>query len=186
MPDLGENIKCGNSLIGYDYYDDHLNMSHEEARRINAFDWKTGFPEVFERGGFDAVIGNPPYVRQEGLGEFKDYFARHYRVYHGVADLYSYFMERGVSLLRQAGLFSYIVANKWMRANYGAPLRRWLKEQHIEEIIDFGDLPVFTKATTYPCILRISKEEPAQNFPACQVKTLDFSSLEEYVREQQL
>ena len=62
LPDLGENIKCGNSLIGYDYYDDHPNMSHEEARRINAFDWKTGFPEVFERGGFDAVIGNPPYL----------------------------------------------------------------------------------------------------------------------------
>lgn len=183
LPDLGENIRCGNSLIGYDYYDDHPNMSHEEARRINAFDWRTGFPEVFERGGFDVVIGNPPYVRQEGLGELKDYFSRHYRVYHGVADLYAYFIERGVSLLRPAGLFSYIVANKWMRANYGAPLRRWLKEQHIEEIIDFGDLPVFTKATTYPCILRISKEEQAGSFSACQVKTLSFSSLEDYVRD---
>ena len=79
------------------------------------------FPEVFQRGGFDAVIGNPPYVRQEGLGQFKEYFAGHYRVYHGVADLYAYFIERGVSLLRPAGLFSYIVANKWMRANYGRP-----------------------------------------------------------------
>jgi len=183
LPDLGENIKCGNSLIGYDYYDDHRNMSDEEARRINAFDWKSSFPEVFERGGFDAVIGNPPYVRQEGLGVLKDYFARHYQVYHGVADLYSYFIEKGVSLLRPAGLFSYIVANKWMRANYGGPLRRWLRKQHIEEIVDFGDLPVFTKATTYPCILRIAKEEPVGSFSACQVKTLSFSSLEDYVRE---
>jgi len=183
LPDLGENIKCGNSLIGYDYYDDHPNMSQEEARRINAFDWKSGFPEVFQRGGFDAVIGNPPYVRQEGLGEMKDYFSRHYQVYHGVADLYAYFIERGVTLLRPAGLFSYIVANKWMRANYGGPLRRWLKEQHIEEIVDFGDLPVFTKATTYPCILRIAKEEPIESFPACQVRTLGFSSLEDYVSE---
>ena len=183
LPDLGENIKCGNSLIGYDYYDDHPNISDEEARRINAFDWKSGFPEVFQRGGFDAVIGNPPYVRQEGLGEMKDYFAGHYQVYHGVADLYAYFIERGVSLLRPAGLFSYIVANKWMRANYGRPLRRWLKEQHIEEIVDFGDLPVFTKATTYPCILRIAKKEPVESFPACQMKTLSFSSLEDYIRE---
>lgn len=183
LPDLGENIKCGNSLIGYDYYDDHPNISDEEARRINAFDWKSSFPEVFQRGGFDAVIGNPPYVRQEGLGEMKDYLSRHYQVYHGVADLYAYFIERGVSLLRQAGLFSYIVANKWIRANYGGPLRRWLKEQHIEEIVDFGDLPVFTKATTYPCILRIAKEEPEMSFPACQVRTLRFSSLEDYVSE---
>ena len=183
LPDLGDNIKCGNSLIGYDYYDDHPNMSDKEVRKINAFDWKRGFPEVFQRGGFDAVIGNPPYVRQEGLGELKDYLSRHYRVYHGVADLYAYFIEKGVSLLRPAGLFSYIVANKWMRANYGGPLRRWLKEQHIEEIVDFGDLPVFTKATTYPCILRISKEDPEESFFACQVKTLRFSSLEEYVRE---
>jgi hypothetical protein len=120
---------------------------------------------------------------REGLGELKDYFARHYRVYHGVADLYSYFIERGVSLLRPAGLFSYIVANKWMRANYGAPLRRWLRGQHIEEIVDFGDLPVFTKATTYPCILRISKEGQAGSFSACQVETLNLSSLEQHVRD---
>ena len=60
-------------------------------------------------------------------------------------------------------------------------LRRWLKEQHIEEIIDFGDLPVFLKATTYPCILRISKESPAERFPVCQVKSLSFSSLSDYV-----
>ena len=122
LPDLGSNIKCGNSLIGYDYYDDHKNLSAEEVQRINAFEWKTEFPEIFERGGFDAVIGNPPYVRQEGLGEFKEYFQKHYQVYHGVADLYAYFVEKGVSLLRPAGLFSYIVANKWMRANYGSAL----------------------------------------------------------------
>ena len=104
LPDLGENIKCGNSLIGYDYYDDHPNISDEEARRINAFDWKSSFPEVFQRGGFDAVIGNPPYVRQEGLGELKEYFSRNYQVYHGVADLYAYFIEKGVSLLKAGGL----------------------------------------------------------------------------------
>ena len=134
LPDLGENIKCGNSLIGYDYYDDNLNISEEDAKRINAFDWKTEFPEIFERGGFDAVIGNPPYVRQEGLGEFKGYFQKHYKVYHGTADLYAYFVERGVSLLQEGGIFSYIVANKWLRANYGLPLRTWLKGQCIERL----------------------------------------------------
>lgn len=146
--------------------------------------------------GFDVVIGNPPYVRQETLGELKGYLQAHYRVYHGVADLYAYFIERGLSLLRPGGLFSYIVANKWLRANYGGPLRAWLKEQEIEEIVDFGDLPVFKQATTYPCILRVRKGEAARRLPGgmgqqdagapedlsvVQVKTLDFPDLTGYV-----
>ncbi len=183
LPDLGNNIKCGNSLIGPDFYDGQTTFDTEERLRVNVFDWEQEFEEIYGKGGFDAVIGNPPYVRQEGLGEFKAYFQKHYKVYHGVADLYAYFIERGVSLLRPSGLFSYIVANKWMRANYGLPLRSWLKKQHIEEIIDFGDLPVFQKATTYPCILRISKEEPHEKFRVSQIKTLSFTSLENHVKD---
>ncbi|WP_424443137.1 TaqI-like C-terminal specificity domain-containing protein, partial [Methanothrix sp.] len=99
------------------------------------------------------------------------------------ADLYAYFMERGVSLLKDEGIFSYIVANKWMRANYGLPLRRWLKEQCIEAIIDFGDLPVFLGATTYPCIIRIVRRPPQASFQATQVKRLGFNDLGEYVNE---
>jgi hypothetical protein len=117
------------------------------------------------------------------LGEIKTYFSAHYQVYHGTADLYAYFIEKGISLLRDGGFFSYIVANKWMRANYGMPLRRWLKGQHIERIIDFGDLPVFQEATTYPCIILISKRPPDTSFNATQVKTLDFPKLTKYVNE---
>ncbi len=134
-------------------------------------------------GGFDAVIGNPPYVRQEGLGDLKEYFQRKYTVYHGMADLYAYFIEKGVSLLKDKGIFGYIVANKWMRANYGEPLRKWLKRQCIEQIVDFGDLPVFQQATTYPCILVIGKDKSPSAFVAAQVKTLEFESLEGYVKE---
>ncbi len=156
LPALGNNIKCGNSLIGYDILDQGVLFGDEAKSRINPFDWTskaTGFGEVMESGGFDTVIGNPPYVRQELLGDFKDYFQQHYEVYHGTADLYAYFIEKGVSLLRKDGLFSYIVANKWMRANYGEPLRCWMKKQRIEEITDFGPLPVFEGATTYTCII---------------------------------
>jgi type I restriction-modification system DNA methylase subunit len=232
LPPLSNNIKCGNSLIGFDMFESPSpHPSHkgrgiidtslpldgggqgsgwddETKSRINSFDWNsksTGFGEIMNpaqsplakggsEGGFDVVIGNPPYVRQEMLGEFKAYFQDHYEVYHGIADLYTYFIEKAVSLLKKGGLFSYIVANKWMRANYGEPLRRWMKTQPIEEIIDFGDLPVFETATTYPCIIRIRKEprtipplakrgKGGFSFPVTKVATLNFQSLDDYVKD---
>ena len=186
LPDLGGNIKCGNSLIGPDFYEGkQMNLlDTEEAERVNVFDWQAEFPEIFKSGGFDAVIGNPPYVRQEMLGDFKDYFQTHYKVFNGMADLYVYFIERGLMLLRQQGIFSYIVANKWMRANYGAALRKWLKAQSIEDIVDFGDLPVFQNATTYPCIIRVAKNKPEKSVSVTAVKTLAYHDLQEYVAAQ--
>ena len=134
--------------------------------------------------GFDVVIGNPPYVRQELLGLQKVYFQNKYRVFHGMADLYSYFIERSIQLLKPDGIYGVIVANKWMRANYGEPLRRFLKQQSIHEIIDFGDLPVFESATTYPCILIAGREDNHnKKFKLILAKTLDFQSLEEYVKD---
>ncbi len=186
LPDLGHNIQCGNSLIGPDYYEDRqLSLLDDEERtRVNAFDWRAAFPAVFAQGGFDAVIGNPPYVRQETLGSQKDYFQKHYQTYAGTADLYTYFIEKGINLLRPGGYFSYIVANKWMRANYGKPLRQWLKQQEIEEIVDFGDLPVFERATTYPCILRVrAGKKHSDKFSAVNVKNLEFQDLQVHVKE---
>jgi len=155
----------------------------EERKHVNAFDWLAEFPAVMKAGGFDVVIGNPPYVRQESLKEQKEYYQLHYAVYQGTADLYAYFIEKGISLLRPGGIFSYIVANKWMRANYGKPLRKFLLTKQIEEIVDFGDLPVFKTATTYPCIIRISNIKPTREFCISKVDTLDFPDLAGYVME---
>ncbi|MDM7912281.1 MAG: TaqI-like C-terminal specificity domain-containing protein [Methanotrichaceae archaeon] len=186
LPDLSSNIKCGNSLIGPDFYDGRqLGMlDAEEMYRVNVFDWKRAYPGIMEAGGFDAVIGNPPYVRQESLGEdFKAYAKGHFKTYAGTADLYTYFIERSNDLLRDGGLFSFIVSNKWLKSNYGQALRAWMKDRGLEEIVDFGDLPVFRNATTYPCIVRMRKAAVQEDLLAVRMKSLDFSDLGERVRE---
>ncbi|MBV6510631.1 MAG: hypothetical protein FMNOHCHN_00108 [Ignavibacteriaceae bacterium] len=183
LPTLDGNIKSGNSLVDTNIYESLIDFGEE--RKIKPFNWQHAFPGVFNQGGFDIVLGNPPYVRQELLGDLKEYFSREYAVWHGMADLYSYFIEKGMKLLRPAGLSGIIVANKWLRANYGEPLRKWMKRIDIKQLIDFGDLPVFTQATTYPMILICSNEVPDGKVSVTNVKTLDFNSLEEYVGHNQ-
>lgn len=182
LPSLNKNIVHGNSLIDYDIMDGML-FDAREMKALNPMNFAQTFPEVFQKGGFDAIVGNPPYVRQELFSDRKPYFQKHYKTFHGVADLYVYFFERYTELLKDGGEFGIIVANKWLRANYGEPLRRWLKRLAIIEIVDFGDLPVFQSATTYPCVIRVSKQEAKTNFTVTAVNTLDFSqtSLPEYI-----
>ena len=156
-------------------------------RQLNPLSFESTFPEVFRDGGFDAIVGNPPYVRQEMISHLKPYFQKRYETFHGVADLYVYFFERYIDLLKDGGEFGIIVANKWLRANYGEPLRAFLKKKQIEEIVDFGDLPVFQGATTYPCIIRARKNAAGTRFHVTEIAGLDFggSSLSEYVLENQ-
>lgn len=154
----------------------------------NAFEWRFEFPEVLndqgEFVGFEVVIGNPPYIRQEELKDLKPYLQEQYRTYAGTADMYVFFVERGLSILRSRGQFIYILPNKWMRAGYGDKLRNYLQEQNIESIIDFGDLPVFEEATTYPCIMRIEKAASNYRFESVEIESLDFEEdLASYVRE---
>ncbi len=183
LPPLNQNIKCGNSLIGYDVLEQGDLFDDEVKDRINPFDWTSktsGFGEIMETGGFDAVVGNPPYVRQEMLGEFKPYFQTHYKTYHGVADLYVYFIEQAHRVLRQNGLFGFICSNKFMRANYGKPLRDFLAEKtKIHKIVDFGELPIFENAATFPAILLTEKQiTKKQKFIYAPIKQLSFQSLE--------
>jgi hypothetical protein len=121
---------------------------------INGFDWQVAFAEVFAAGGFDVVLANPPYVRQELIEKnIKATFKRIYPgVYTGAADLYVYFYARALQMLKQEGMLVFISSNKWFRSSYGKKLRQHLAETtRIRSITDFGDLPVFG-ATAYPVI----------------------------------
>ncbi|SIT77173.1 DUF7149 domain-containing protein [Pontibacter indicus] len=156
-----------------------------------AFEWRFEFPEVLDEMGnylgFDVVIGNPPYIRQEELGDFKLYLKKHFATYAGTADLYVYFVERGIDLLREGGQFSYIVPNKWMRAGYGQALRGWVQSYTLQQLLDFGDQPVFEEATTYPLIVSITKTAPDDEdytLQAAGIDTLDFEhGLSEYLQD---
>jgi hypothetical protein len=130
-------------------------------RAINFFQFYLHFRDVFEsKGGFDIVIGNPPYVRQEQIKELKPALQLEYECYTGVADLYVYFYEQGLRLLKPKGYLSYISSNKYFRAGYGEKLRKHLGfNSKIEVLIDFGDAPVF-EAIAYPSIILISKDDP--------------------------
>ncbi len=181
LPDLGQNIKCGNSLIGPDYFNGQLMPDEEEIRRVNLFNWETEFPKSMKAGGFDAVIGNPPYVRQESLSVFKDYLAQCYETYDGVADLYAYFMEKSVMLLREGGRFSFIVSSSFLRTTYGGALRRTLKKHAaVLRVLDFGGLPVFENAKdTYVCIPLLAKTKQPPRIEVSRIPSLDFASLDD-------
>jgi len=183
LPSLDHNIKCGNSLIGWDILTPE--MPADEVKRINPFDWSKEFEPVMAAGGFNAVIGNPPYVRQETLGpEFKDYAKKHYETFAGTADLYVYFFEKAHSLLQKEGYFGMICSNKFMKAKYGVNLREFIATKtRLVQIIDFGELPVFQNASTFPAIFITKKSNIIeQHFDYVPIKRLGFSSLDDEVK----
>lgn len=148
LQNLEGTIKVGDSLI-------------EDAKyTAHPFDWRQAFPDVFAVGGFDVVIGNPPYVRMELIKSIKPYLEKHYVVAADRADLYAYFFERGVDLLKDGGRLGYISSSTFFRTGSGENLRTFLGDRAaIETVVDFGDLQIFEGVTTYPAIVTLRKGE---------------------------
>ena len=146
LPSLDSNIKCGNSLVSSDYYHEKdLSLFDDEAmRKINTFDWDKEFPEVFAQGGFDCVIGNPPYVNISVFPELHTYLQTRYSVIHtGYNDLMYYFMYRGIEFLKEDGLYGIITSNYFLGNEYAKKLRVFLSDK-ITKIVNFKNAKIFS------------------------------------------
>ena len=155
---LNQNIKCGNSLI-----------SDPAIAGDKAFDWQKEFPQVFEKGGFDVVIGNPPYVnaieiKKSYTSEAFNYIKRNYETAKGTVDLYIYFFEKGLSILKMDGVLAFITPNRYLSASYGAALRNYIIERYsFYQLIDYSDKRVFEDASTYPVITMLQNSQSNPN-----------------------
>ncbi|MBP1922929.1 type II restriction/modification system DNA methylase subunit YeeA [Halorubrum alkaliphilum] len=171
-------------IEGQDWFEDAQAMAAEE----HFFHWELEFPVAFydvdggrkADAGFDAVIGNPPYIRMEQIKPLKPYLASNYDVHDTRVDLYGYFIEKSLDLTLER--YGVVVSNKWIKSKYGEKIRSVLDKHQIEEIIDFGDLEVFEGATAYPCILTVNTNRSLKNgVSVTKVENLEFSSLPDVV-----
>lgn len=144
-------------------YDNIFNLESNHP-----FEWRFEFPEILDDDGnfkgFDLIIGNPPYIRQEELKELKPHLAKNYKVYKGTSDIYTYFYELGFNVLKENGILSFITSNKYTRAGYGEALREFLlKNTYILKYIDLNGIKVFDSATVDTSILCFEKSKSKDN-----------------------
>jgi hypothetical protein len=145
----------------------------------NSLEWMFEFPEILDDEGrftgFDAIIGNPPYVQLQSMGEMSDvYSKRDYSCYNKSADLYCLFVERAYSLLKKNGYFSFIMPNKWMLVDYGKELRQFMSQTSLKKILNFGDIQFFADATIYVCIFVSQKSGDKMPVLACSLNSKNY------------
>ena len=177
LPDLSRNIKCGNSLIGPDFYENQQLdlLDEEEQLKINVFDWQSSFPDVFNRQnpGFDIVIGNPPYLKETNnrqlFEKLRKCNTKKYCV--GKMDLWYAFACKSIDLIRTNGLHSFIATNNWT-TNYGASelRKKVMAECQIIKYIDFADFKVFHSASIQTMIYIMQKKNKNQEYNAKWLK----------------
>ncbi len=158
LNDLSNNIKCGNSLI------DDVSVAGDKA-----FNWEKEFPQIFAKGGFDVIIGNPPYLRVQGLRtnfeiESK-FYENEYKSATGRFDVYILFMEKSFELINDRGLISFILPHKFLISDFGSGIRKFFVDNKcIESILHFGSDMVFADASTYTCIINLSNNNKILKF----------------------
>lgn len=164
LPDLSDNIKWGNSLIGSDFFrgEQMTLFDNEDLLKVKPFNWDSadGFPAIMTDGGFDAVIGNPPYIRSQSLGgEQREYYKSRYESATRTYDIYVLFVERAISIMSGSGKSGFILPNKFFTTDYGVGIRRVLAQKRlVDRIVDFEDAQVFSQAGTYTTLLFLSHD----------------------------
>lgn len=170
LPYLGDNIKCGNSLIGSDFYaSQDLSLFEEEAMyKVNAFDWEKEFSQIFKNGGFDCVIGNPPYVSAPNMvsmmPEQREAISKspRFKTLFQKWDLYIPFIEMSLDFLKESGLYSAIIPYPFTNQTYGKLLReKIINEYNLLEVADLNGIKIFDHATVSNCIPVIEKAKPS-------------------------
>ena len=193
LPSMMNNIKCGNSLIGSNYYEDKdlTLFGIQEQRKVNVFDWDKQFPQVFAEGGFDCVIGNPPYLRVQGLREnYEDeskFYEQKYKSATGRFDFYVLFMERGFSLINKNGILSFILPHKFINADFGIGIRSFIyNNKALNYLVHFGAEQVFANASVYTCIIGLSHGNKEFDFVQVNPKEIENDLNYEKINEEKL
>lgn len=161
-------------------FDEYKGSAGDTIDFSNSLEWMFEFPEILDEvgrfTGFDAIIGNPPYVQLQSMGEMSDvYSKRDYSCYNKSADLYCLFVERAYSLLKKNGYFSFIMPNKWMLVDYGKELREFMSQTSLKKILNFGDVQIFKDATTYTCIFVSQKSNEKNSVQAISLSSDKYS-----------
>jgi adenine-specific DNA-methyltransferase len=160
LPTLDNNIKCGNSLVSNEGTLFNLNAT-------KPFDWKINFPEVFTRGGFDCVIGNPPYVKEDVAKEIFHSVKQSHLVkyYQGKMDIWYFFVCWGIDVLKEKGLLGFIASNNWVTSTGASILRnKVVTETQLIDLVDFNEYKVFQSASIQTMIFVLRKQKPLKSY----------------------
>ena len=161
LPSLADNIKCGNSLIGYDLFEQKTLIEDEERERINPFDWnskKAGFGDIMEKGGFDCVVGNPPWVDIKGMDpDLVDYYFRRYSTTQNRMNIYATFIQKSLEILSKSGMFGFITPSSYLTQSSYTKLRKLILENTwIQKLVRLPD-NVFTNVKAETAIVILEK-----------------------------
>jgi hypothetical protein len=164
LPNLDNNIKCGNSLIGPEFYDmNEIDLTDEEEIRINLFDWNKEFFDVFDDDRFDVLIGNPPYISIQKLRSFYPLEVDFYQKTYETAsernvDIYIPFIQQSLSLIKDGGFLGFICPNRFFNSDYGVKIREYIENYNLYHLVNFRHYLVFKKAGIYTNLLFLQKK----------------------------